>query len=286
MENSFDKTVLKVDARRFIPFREGNVLRSHQVDFHLDDPSLRIDAVSAFWPFRAELTEAILEPSAFSEMQWLKRITTSVGFQELAEGKADLVISNDGNEILNNLLDQTGLPIVKEKIWMEPIAILVNKENPMKDLTVSQIQDIYFGRISNWSEVGGADFPIHTYQLERGNGSQTAFENIVRGNTLDDNHHEVHTMPDIIDDVAKDISGICYAFWSYYTRMYANTQTRMINVDGVAVTDPRYPLRYGLYMIYRKDHPNANLHRLTSWLKSAEGQRLIAECYQPERTVE
>lgn len=93
-------------------------------------------------------------------------------------------------------------------------------------------------------------------------------------------------MPGIIDDVAKDISGICYAFWSYYTRMYANTQTRMINVDGVGVTDSCYPLRYELYMIYRKDHPNANLHRLTSWLKSPAGQELIAACYQPERIVE
>ena len=286
MENSFDKTILKVDARRFIPFREGNVLRSHQVDFHLDDPSLRIDAVSAFWPFMAEVTQAILEPSAFSEMQWLKRITTSVGFQELAEGKADLVISNDGNEILNRLLDETGLPIVKERIWMEPIVVLVHKENPVRNLTVSQIQDIYFGRISNWSELGGSDLRINTYQLERGNGSQTAFENIVRGNAIDDSHHEVHTMPEIIDDVAKDISGICYAFWSYYTRMYANTQTRMINVDGAVATDPRYPLQYELYMIYRKDHTNANLHRLTSWLKSTEGQELIAACYQPERTVE
>lgn len=35
MDNNFDQTILKVDARRFIPFREGNVLRSHQADFHL-----------------------------------------------------------------------------------------------------------------------------------------------------------------------------------------------------------------------------------------------------------
>lgn len=286
MANNFEETILKVDARRFIPFREGNVLRCHQADFHLDDASLRIDVVSAFWPFMAEVTQAILEPSAFSEMQWLKRVATSIGFQELAEGKTDLLIGNDGNEILNGKLSQAGLPLVKEKIGMEPIAILLNKENPVKNLTVSQIQDIYFGRITNWSEVGGADLPIHTYQLERGNGSQTAFEKIVKGNKIDEHHHEIHTMPDIIDDVAKDVSGICYAFWSYYTRMYANTQTHMISVDGAAVTNPCYPLQDELYTIYREDHPNTNLHRLTSWLKSPKGQELIAVCYPPERTVE
>ena len=121
-----------------------------------------------------------------TEMQWLKRVATGVGYQGLAEGETDLLIGNDGNEILNQQLDQTGLPIVKEIIWMEPLAILLNKENPVKNLTVSQIQDIYFGRISNWNEVGGADLSIHTYQLERGNGSQTAFEKIVRGNNLDE----------------------------------------------------------------------------------------------------
>ncbi len=279
-------SVLKVDARQFIPFREGNVLRNHQTTFHFDDASLRIDVVSAFWPFMAEVTQAILEPAAFTEMQWLKRVATSIGFQELSEGKTDLLIGNDGNEILNRQLEQTGLPIVKEKIWKEPIAILLNKDNPVKNLTVSQIQDIYFGRIRNWSELGGKQQPIHTYQLERGNGSQTAFEKIVKGNDIDENHHEIHTMPEIIDNVAKDISGICYAFWSYYTRMYANTQTHMIAVDDVAVTVPDYPLQDELYLIYRKDHPNANLHRLISWLKSAKGQELIATCYQSERTVE
>ena len=247
MDNNFDQTILKVDAQRFIPFREGNVLRSHQADFHLDDASLRIDVVSAFWPFMAEVTQAILEPTAFTEMQWLKRVATGVGYQGLAEGETDLLIGNDGNEILNQQLDQTGLPIVKEIIWMEPLAILLNKENPVKNLTVSQIQDIYFGRISNWNEVGGADLSIHTYQLERGNGSQTAFEKIVRGNNLDEYHHEVHTMPDIIDDVAKDVSGICYTFWSYYTRMYANTQTHMITVDGQR--SPPHAIRYEMNCI-------------------------------------
>jgi len=286
MEKNFEQTILKVDARRFIPFREGNVLRSHQINFHLDDASLRIDVVSAFWPFMAEVTQAILEPSAFSEMQWLKRIATGVGYQELAAGKTDLLIGNKGNEIQLRWLEEAGLPYVMEKIWTEPIAILLNRDNPVKNLTVEQIRDIYFGRISNWNELGGNDHPIHTYQLERGNGSQTAFEKIVRGNRLDQYHHEVYTMPDIIDDVAKDPSGICYAFWSYYTRMYANTKTHMIAVDGATVNSAYYPLHDDLYMIYRRDHPNANLHRLTSWLKSAEGQRLIAACYPPERNVE
>ena len=84
------------------PFREENVLRSHQADFHLDDASLRIDVVSAFWPFMAEVTQTILEPAAFTEMQWLKRVATNAGYQELAERRTDLLIANDGNEILNN----------------------------------------------------------------------------------------------------------------------------------------------------------------------------------------
>lgn len=79
MDNNFDQTILKVDARRFIPFREGNVLRSHQADFHLDDASLRIDVVSAFWPFMAEVTQAILgaasvwTPTFMRFMIWRKK---------------------------------------------------------------------------------------------------------------------------------------------------------------------------------------------------------------------
>lgn len=270
-----DCDVLHVDARRFIPFREGNILLKCKADFHLDDPSLRIDAASAFYPLMAGVTQTVLEPSAFSEQKWLRRVATGEGFESLAAGETDALVTTDGNELQHEMLERTGEEFVYDPIWTEPLAIIVNHASWVQDLSRDEIRRIYFEPVGEWN----------TYQLERGNGSQSAFEHLVKGNVMDSRHQEVHTMPGIIDMVASDKNGLCYAFWSYYARMYANKKTRMISVDGLRPENEKYPLRYPVYMIYRKNNPSGSLRSLVSWLKSPEGQHILSLCSKPERQV-
>ena len=122
-----------------------------------------------------------------------------------------------------------------------------------------------------------------TYQLTDGNGSQTCFTKLVKGNPLNDLHKEVPTMPGIIDDVAYTEGAICYAFWCYYTKMYAHARTKMIRVNGRETTDPDYPLQHTIYMIYRKDNPNKEIERLRDFLTSEDGKALIERANRVNR---
>lgn len=64
-------------------------------------------------------------------------------------------------------------------IGRDGFVFVENKENKVDNLTIEQIQNIYTGKIRNWSEVGGEDAEIIAYQREKNSGSQNLMEKMV-----------------------------------------------------------------------------------------------------------
>lgn len=275
--------VIKTDARRFIPFAKDNVLKKLDSKFQLRDTELRMRAASGFYPLIAGLIEAIYDKESYTNGKTLYRVATGEGYQQLIDDEIDVFFSTGPSRHQKELLRLSGFEYEFTPLVKEPIAILLNTDNPVDDLTVEQLQDMYFGKIVNWNEVGGKDGIITTYQLVAGNGSQTCFESIVIDNPIDGNHQEVVTMPAIIDNVAWNPNGICYAFTSYYTKMYAHACTKIIKLDGYSVWDTKYPLQNNLYMIYKKNNSDPSIKELEKWLTSIDGLKLIQKANEVVR---
>ena len=286
MENDFASTVLKVETPKFVPFRENNILPHFPTTFKLADPSLRMHATSAFYPMFAGIIQNIFEPRDFAERVTLDKVATPVGFQALAEGSIDLLCSTVPSEEQMRDLKLSKRKLEFVSICKEPLAFIVNKVNTIVNLTVTQVKDAYFGRVHYWSELNGPDIEVRTYQLEHGNGSQSAFEQMVRGNKIDNEHTEVHTMPGIIDKVALDKGGICYAYWSFYAKMYANKLTKMLKVNGEEITSKRYPLLFDVYLMFDSQNKNPNVARLVEYITSTEGKLMIDRCNKSQRHVD
>jgi len=160
-------------------------------------------------------------------------------------------------------------------LFQEPLAIILNKENPIDNMTIEQIKSIYYNSKSNWNNFSGMNHIVNAYQLEKNNGSQTCFENIVKNNNLNKYHHEIKLMPDIIDKVGKDKSAIAYTFYSYYSKMHKNKNVKVIDVDNQNINLESYPLLFDVYLIYRADNSNENIKEIVNWISSDEGQRII-----------
>lgn len=96
---------------------------------------------------------------------------SSTGIQNALEGVSDI-----GNVSRDLAEDETGL--TPHEIALDGIGIAVNPENPVENLTLEQIADIYTGEITNWSEVGGEDLEIYVVGREAGSGTRDAFESI------------------------------------------------------------------------------------------------------------
>lgn len=282
-----DKTdVLWVTTPHFVPFREDNLLPKRSTSFKITDPTIKISSASAFYPATAGVCENLFLKENFVERESLNKVNNLIGFDALAKGKIDAFISFSGEEQIAEL--RQAVPGLKTFVLLyDPLAIFVNKENPVTHLTSAQLKNIYAGKIKNWSEVGGHDSIIHTYELTPGaNVSRAAFDEIMSSHSYDDTHQEIESMPDLVDKTAEDATALSNIFWSYYAKMYANKNTRMISIDGKKPTDADYPFRFPIYIFYDGDSKKEQLHQLTSYLDTDEGRQLIAEANKCLRTVE
>ncbi len=96
---------------------------------------------------------------------------SSTGVTNAQEGVSD--IGNVSRELKDT---ETGL--TAHTVALDGIGVVVNLENPVEDLTMEQIAQIYTGEITNWSEVGGEDLEIYVVGREDGSGTRDAFESV------------------------------------------------------------------------------------------------------------
>lgn len=81
------------------------------------------------------------------------------GIEQLAEGKIDIAMTS--NSVEGTIFDKVSRSSFEElPIAYDGIAIVVNKQNPLKKITLSQLSDIFSGKIKNFKEVGGPDLAI------------------------------------------------------------------------------------------------------------------------------
>ena len=176
-----------------------------------------------------------------------------------------------------------------DPLGRDGLVFLANAANPVESLTVEELQGIYTGRITDWSEVGGEPGPIQPFQRNADSGSQTLFLKLLMdGLTPMDPPTELvqMTMGGLIDGVAAfDGSGsaLGYSVYYYASLMYANPDLKILSVDGVApsaesIGDGSYPLTNDFYVAIRADLPeDSPVRALRDWLLTDEGKRLLTE---------
>lgn len=258
----------------FEPFSKNNILLKQEQSIKIKENLPNIEAASAFYPFSANLVQNIYSENAYSS-EVLKMVSTSQAYSDIIDGKIDIIIATEPSDEQKEMIKDSNVELEYKAIYLEPLVIFVNKKNSIENLSIEQIQEIYYGSKPRWNEFSVNLNDINTYQLEKNNGSQTCFESIVKNNKIGKNHYEVNTMPKIIDNVALDKNGIGYAFYSYYSKMYKNNKTKIINVNDKEIEESDYPLLFEVYLIYRTDNSNENISKIVNWLETNEGKEFI-----------
>jgi len=182
-----------------------------------------------------------------------------------------------------------GVNPVEHIIARDAIAVIVNPENPVSELTLQQLSDIYSGKINNWSEVGGEDRPIVRLSRETNSGTHIYFlETVLR---LGDKENKTLFSTDtlllpssegIILEVRQNPNAIGYDGLGYVP-----DDLKMIAIaeeDGGAyvlpsiptVNDKSYPIARDLYM-YTDGEPTGVVADYLAWILSDEAQEIVAE---------
>ena len=184
------------------------------------------------------LSEAFMEANSKVTVTY-NPTGSGTGIQAVQEGRCDIGLSSRG------LKDEEKASGLQETVLAyDGIAIIVNPANTVEDLTLEQIADIYTGKITNWSELGGSDSEIVLIGREAGSGTRSGFEEIVEVKDLCQYRQELSSTGDVIATVAQNPGAIGYA-----SLASVKETVKAVKVGGVAPSEET--VKDGSYAIQR-----------------------------------
>ena len=215
---------------------------------------------------------------------------SGTGIAALINGTVDM--ANASREIKpeerQEALDN-GIDPVEHVAAGDAIAIVVHPSNPVDGLTISQLSDIYAGKITNWQDVGGEDRPIVLLSRESNSGTHVFFlENVVRRGQADDDtlfSPDTLLMPSsegISAEVRQNPNAIGYDGLGYVTAdqkvlVVAPAEGQLYVSPSIeTVKDGSYPIARGLY-IYTAGEPQGAIRDYLDWILSPAGQAIVQE---------
>lgn len=161
------------------------------------------------------------------------------GITAVSEGRCDIGLSS------RSLKDEEKAQGLTETVLaLDGIAVVVNPENQVNDLSIEQIASIYTGEITNWSEVGGADAEIVVIGREAGSGTRDGFESITKTSEKCRYRQELTSTGDVITTVSQNPDAIGYTSLSA-----VKNNVKALSVGGVAPSEET--VKDGSYAIQR-----------------------------------
>ncbi|MDR2153390.1 MAG: substrate-binding domain-containing protein [Helicobacteraceae bacterium] len=298
-ENSF---IVSKDIKKIEPINEymKQAKAQENITALRGEPSVyfesalpKLGGATALCPIFVSAAKALYKkPDNLDEAQFINNYfacySTPLAYRMLERKQVELifVIAPSSDQLAE--AKKAGVEFELTPIGKEAFVFLVSDANPVKSLTIEQIQKIYTGEITNWREVGGADEKILAFQRNKNSGSQTAMENsVMKGLTLQEPLKEMRRgdmggLVDAIADYRNAENAIGYSFRFYVTDMLKAKNVRLLAINGIEPTADNirnglYPLIHEFYIVGRKNNISENAQKLIDWFLSDQGQALIED---------
>lgn len=160
------------------------------------------------------------------------------GIKAVEEGRCDIGLSS------RDLKDEEKATLDGTVVALDGIAIIINPENSVSDLTIEQIASLYTGEVTSWSEVGGEDAPVVLIGREAASGTRDGFESITKTADLCQYSQELTSTGDVVQTVASNPNAIGYA-----SLASVKDSVKVVSVEGVTPTTET--IQNGSYKIQR-----------------------------------
>ena len=216
---------------------------------------------------------------------------SGTGIAALINGTAD--IANASRKMSNDEIAQAkknGRTPVEFTVAIDALAVIVNPANPVRQLTIGQLADIFTGRITNWKAVGGNDAAIVLLSRETNSGTHVYFlENVVRkGDKKNKDIFAPQTllMPSsvgITSEVQRNPNAIGYDGLGYVDAQHekliaiaAAEKATYVAPSVQSGANGTYPIARGLYM-YTAGEPTGEIADYLHWIQGTEGQKIVSD---------
>ena len=200
------------------------------------------------------------------------------GIAALLDGTADIAMSSRPlTEKEENIITEKGLKIDRIVIGLDGIAIIVHAQNPIDQISIKQLRDIYTGKIADWKELGCAPGKIIPVSRDVSSGTFVIFGKKILGS--EKLRPDVQLVPSnrvMVQSVAANKESIGYAGLGYVDK-----SVKALAIDGchpgpTTIKSGKYPLSRELFLFIRDDFSELK-KRFLEFVLGPEGQRVVNE---------
>lgn len=235
-----------------------------------NDTKVTVSGSTSVGPVFEVLAEAFQETNGSIKVE-VQQTGSSAGIKDAIEGTSDIGMSSRDLED-----EEKASGLVETEIAIDGIAVITNKNNEVKDLTLEQVKDIYTGKITNWKDVGGKDAPIVVVSREDGSGTRDGFEGAV-GFESEELIADA-TIADGSGNIKTTVEGNENAI-GYISFGYVDDAINAVSVDGVGISVEtikanEYSIKRPFIVVTKEDASEA-AKSLIDYVLSEEGQATV-----------
>ena len=264
-----------IEISKFLPFDENSGIYKTKADLNLQGDLPVIDGAAALFPvFSAFVSAAYPKESVefdgenFTPKSRLHYTNTRGAYKAAVDKTADIIFVAKPSNLQLRYAKEKGTELEFVPIGLEAFVFIVNKNNPISNLSIEQIREIYSGKIAKWSQVGGANLYIDTVTRNEGSGSQSAMISFMKGEKMKRNA------------LGFFGSAIGFSFRYYVETLAKNGKIKMLSLNGVYpskenIKNRSYPVAAEIYAVYDKNNKNPNIAKILEWILSTQGQEII-----------
>lgn len=277
-----------IDVGRYLPHEADSELVRIDSSLKLSENLPVLDGAAALVPVYAAFVDAVYpegsvtyEGGVFSDDNFygenfaadskMQYKNTVKGYQAIVDGTTDILFCAAPSEEQKQYAEEKGVELVYVPVGLEAFVFFVNENNPIENLSVEQIREIYAGECKNWAKVGGSYRIINPITRLSGSGSQSAMDAFMGERKIA-----------LKSPFAVTGGSLGFSFRYYLDGIVGNEAVKMISLNGIYpsaenIRNGSYPVIAEFYAIYRADNTNENIPVLIDWILSDEGQTIIEE---------
>ena len=215
---------------------------------------------------------------------------SGTGIAALINGTCDLATSSRSMKLEE--IEQAkakGRDVKESVVGLDALTVAIHPSNPIQQLTIDQLSDIFSGKVTNWKDVGGQDRLIAALSRERNSGTHVFFlEHVVRrGNDKGPEEFDprILMLPSsqvIAEEVAQNPDAIGYFGLGYLTDQHKaiaiakTSEGPFVKPSVETASDGSYLIARSL-LVYTPGEPQAGIKDFVDFILSEEGQTIVRE---------
>lgn len=235
--------------------------------------TIAVSGSTSVGPLMEKIADAYEEKNENVSIE-INQVGSSAGIKDTISGVSELGMSS------RDLKDEELAEGVKgTAIAYDGIAVIVNTENKVDNLTLEQIKDIYTGKITNWKDVGGANSEIVVVSREDGSGTRDAFQELVgyESSELIPDATITDASGNLKTTVAQNKNAIGFISFSYIDDTVNAIKINDVAPEADLAKDGTYKLSRPFLIVTKEDKLTDEGKKVLDFILSSEGQEIVKE---------